>query len=283
MVEVNVICPICNKSGRITVDEDSIKKNRRGVTAINVTESLICSHSFVSYIDKNLNVRDSFVCDFKIELPEIKQEEVDLPDQSEDVAEIKPDLILLNIKANEIVDILNGVFMKKKILLLNENEILYNPIINMMKFVFQHNFDYDFSILNRQEYIKNKKKYKDFEIIDKERNLSKRKKELKSKTIKVEGAIVKKFLLEASSYSGLLLFRNEILKAFQMSKSIIEILKNYQKEEKISKKKLVDLLSEKYEISIQFEYLEFLLDIVKNYHGYNLSRVSDYYFPNLGL
>ena len=68
-----------------------------------------------------------------------------------------------------------------------------------------------------------------------------------------------------------------------MSKSIIEILQNYSGDGKISKKKLVDLLSEKHEAKIQFEYLEFLLKIVKNYFGFDLSRLSDYFFPSFGL
>ena len=34
---------------------------------------------------------------------------------------------------------------------------------------------------------------------------------------------------------------------------------------------------------IAFSYLEFLLDIIKNYFQHDLSKVSDYYFPAFGI
>ena len=284
MAKIELICPQCNKYGKIEVeDTDKLKKNRRGIMAINVEESTICTHSFVAYIDKNLNVRDCFVCDFKIELPEIQPQDITPREKIKDIDEIKLDLILLNIKALELVYILNGVLMKRRVLLINDVEVIHDHLVKMIEFLFQGNFTYNFSILTRLEYKNNKSQYKHHEIIDTTKNLSRKKKELKSKTIKIESSIVEKFLSEQDSYSGLLLFRNEINKAFRMSKTIINILQNYQKEQKLSKKKVVDLLSKRYNIKIQFEYLEFLLDIVENYHEYDLSDLSEYYFPNLGL
>lgn len=284
MPKIELICPLCNKYGKIDLEETEVlKKNRRGIMTINIGESIICPHSFVAFIDKNFQVRDSFVCDFKIELPDIKQEDIRPSEKIKGRDEIKLDLILLNIKALEIVYILNGVLMKKRILLINDIEVIHEDLVKMIEFLFQDNFTYDFSILTRLKYKKNKSKYKNHEIIDTTKNLSKKKKERKSKAIKVESTIVEKFLSERDPSSGLFFFRNEIRKAFQMSKTIVEILQSYKEEQKISKKKLVDLLSERYEIKIQFEYLEFLLDIVENYHEYDLSDLSEYYFPNLGL
>jgi hypothetical protein len=113
--------------------------------------------------------------------------------------------------------------------------------------------------------------------------LTQKKKEIFSNKTKIEGAIVQKFLNESDSKSTMIIFRNEIYKSYIMSKTIIEILQNYPGDNKISKKKLVDLLIEKHETKIQFEYLEFLLNIVKNYFEFNLSRLSDYFFPSFGL
>ncbi|TFG01090.1 MAG: hypothetical protein EU541_00430 [Promethearchaeota archaeon] len=284
MVKVQINCPLCNKYGKVELKKvDILKKSSSGLAAINIKENIICEHSFVAYIDKNLNIRDSFVCDFKIELPEIKQDYVKTSEANKKVDDIKVDLIVLNIKALEIVYILNGILMKKKILFIHDNDVIYNPLYNMIEFIFHDNFHYDFSILNQYEYRKDKKSYKKHEVIYMDNILKNKKKDMKKRRIKIESAIVKKFLFEEDPSYGLLLFRNEINKAFRMSNEIINILQNNNGNQKLSKKKLVDILSEKFEINIQSEYLEFLLEIVKNYHGYNLSGLSDYYFPNLGL
>ena len=113
--------------------------------------------------------------------------------------------------------------------------------------------------------------------------LTQKKKEIYVNKTKIEGLIVQNFLTEPDSKSAILIFRKEIYKSFMMSKSIINLLQNYPGDGKISKKKLVDLHSEKHQTKIQFEYLEFLLNIVKNYFGFNLSRLSDYFFPSFGL
>ena len=83
MVKVEIRCPACSKVGKVEIEENIISQSVRGITAVNVAEFLVCEHSFVAYIDKNLAVRDCFVADFQIELPQIEQQEierVDVPD-----------------------------------------------------------------------------------------------------------------------------------------------------------------------------------------------------------
>ena len=65
--------------------------------------------------------------------------------------------------------------------------------------------------------------------------------------------------------------------------SIKEIIDTYEGEEKLGKKKLIDQLLEVKGIKIAFSYLEFLLDIIKNYYNFDLSGLSDYYFPAFGI
>jgi len=75
--KIRIRCPLCLSSGEITIEKDLIEQNLSGITAINITENAICEHSFVAYLDNNLTIRDAFVCDFKIKIPEINITEID--------------------------------------------------------------------------------------------------------------------------------------------------------------------------------------------------------------
>ncbi len=72
MRKVDVRCPACSKRGFLEIPEEIISKSLRGVSAINVDKDKICAHSFVAYIDKNLAVRDCFLTDFQLELPQME-------------------------------------------------------------------------------------------------------------------------------------------------------------------------------------------------------------------
>lgn len=72
-VDIEVHCPSCKKVGHILVDEDTIKNSAGGVCAVKVSEELVCKHSFIVYVDRNFTVRDYFICDFVIELPNKKK------------------------------------------------------------------------------------------------------------------------------------------------------------------------------------------------------------------
>ncbi|MBD3211693.1 MAG: hypothetical protein GF311_03720, partial [Candidatus Lokiarchaeota archaeon] len=116
MKEVKINCPLCNKSGKIEVDEEILENSQRGIAAINVQESLICDHSFVAYIDKNYNVRDSFVSDFKIDLPGIKIQKERRLNEFKHLDKMNLDSLLSEISAVELASILNGVFSKQNVL-----------------------------------------------------------------------------------------------------------------------------------------------------------------------
>ncbi|MFX1276586.1 MAG: hypothetical protein ACFFBP_03390 [Promethearchaeota archaeon] len=283
MKKVKVKCPSCSKMGIIEIDESLVEQSKKGIASLNVPELLICPHSFVAYVDKNFMMRDSFTPDFMIELPQINMTEEPYQINPEIMNEIDLYLIKLNLKEDELANILNCILIKKDILFINDSEVVVNQIANLIKFLFFNTFEHDFSVSNRTMYIKNKKKYKNHIIVGMNPVLRQQNKEKFSNKTKIENIIVRKFWSEPDSKSAIIIFKNEINKSFLMSKSIIEILQNYPDDNKISKKNLVDFLSKEYDTKIQFEYLEFLLNIVKYYFGFNLSRLSDYFFPSFGL
>jgi hypothetical protein len=84
MAKVEIRCPSCAKIGKIEIKESILSQSIRGITAVNIPENLICEHSFIAYIDKNLAVRDCFIADFQIEIPQLENDQkikrIDVPD-----------------------------------------------------------------------------------------------------------------------------------------------------------------------------------------------------------
>jgi hypothetical protein len=229
----------------------------------------------VAYIDKNYNVRDSFVSDFKIDLPDIKVQNEGHLNEFKHLGKMNLDSLLSEISAVELASILNGVFSKQNVLLLNDSELISENLHKILDFIFKDTFISNISILNHLEYIRYKWNYDNYEIVDYDEIFDGDKKKKYLKNMKIESAMIKKFLSEEYSKSGLIILRSEIIKAFELSNSIIKILQNHTEVQELTKKDLSESLSEKYGIEIQSEYLDFLLEIVKNYHQQDLSRLSN--------
>ena len=107
------------KKGFIEIEESLVKTSQRGITTFNVLEHLICDHSFVAYIDKDLMVRDSFIVDFTIELPQFS---MDVPSQNSEIPNekmINLYLLLLNFNADWFAKILRCCFYRTKLVIIN--------------------------------------------------------------------------------------------------------------------------------------------------------------------
>ncbi len=57
-ISVELRCPICKTRGNIYLKKDSFIKNPRGLAAYNIETNSICTHSFIAYIDNNMQTRD---------------------------------------------------------------------------------------------------------------------------------------------------------------------------------------------------------------------------------
>jgi hypothetical protein len=279
MVKVEIQCPSCAKKGKIEVKENLVRESERGIVAINVSENLVCSHSFVAYIDKNLAVRDCFLTDFKIELPKMEIEQKIEKKEIPGAEDIDVYLISINLNALWLTFIIRSGFFKKRILIINEMDTLKPHLINFFNFIFQNSFEIDISLEKREVYKKDKTRYKNYIIIDGNKVINDKEKIMKPKKIKIERAIIQKFLAEQDPKSSLIFIRNEIKKAYDFSKTIIEFNKNLGEKKEFTSKEIMDYLKEVYGIKIQFQYLIFLIDIAKNYFKVELpmiSRVSDF-------
>ncbi|MFW9899112.1 MAG: hypothetical protein ACFFDO_07615 [Candidatus Thorarchaeota archaeon] len=274
MVNVEIRCPECSKIGKLEVEENLIIQSKRGVSAINVAEDLICNHSFIAYIDKNLNVRDCFITDFTIELPQIEVEQI-TEDKIPGKDTIDVYLLTLNLNALSLTNILRACFFKKKILLLNDFSILNPHIMNFFKFIFQDTFDIDISIEQEKNYKKDKKKYKAYIVISKDK-IFKDKEKILSKLTKIERIIVQKFLAEQDPQTSLIILKNEISKAYKLSKDVELYLKDYDKTSELTPKLISNFLTEKYNQKISDLYLRFLIKIVQYYSEVDFSKIFDF-------
>ena len=72
MAKLEIRCPVCAKWDNIEILDDATKNVKKGLLAVNIAAGMICDHSFIAYVDKNLIVRDCFIADFKIEAPEVE-------------------------------------------------------------------------------------------------------------------------------------------------------------------------------------------------------------------
>ncbi|MFX0188287.1 MAG: hypothetical protein ACFE8A_11200 [Candidatus Hodarchaeota archaeon] len=271
--KVRIICPSCQGNGFIQISEDTMKNVERGLLAINIATGAVCEHSFIAYIDKNLNVRDYFIADFKIEVPEIalpeEIEEKKIP--SKDV--INLDLIKLNLSALLLTYIIKSIFTKQKIVLISEQEFLYEHIRNFFGFITRDTFNVDIEIMTKKDYKSNKKKYKNHMVFENNEIVNNPNNFIDVKKLKVEEHLIQTFLSEFDLSYSYIILKNEIRKAYQLSKSIID----YASEQKIdlNLKIIVDYVTEKYNIKLQKAYLNFVIDIIKSYFEVKVSETSD--------
>ena len=288
MTQIEIRCPACSKRGKIEISKETLKGVARGLLAVNIPEGTLCEHTFITYIDRNLEIRDYFMADFKVELPKIslsheeKMKAERVP--SEDIVDV--DLIKLNLHPMLISHILKSIFSKKKVVIISDLAFLYEHIHKFFSYITTDSFQTDISIVREEEYKNNKKQYKDamvFKNADIIRNVDKT---IDPKKLKVEKQMVHNFISEPElgySYIGL---KNDVQKSYEICKEIMDRIENYKnsgEKEKLGKKRLINMMNDKSSIKLSIPYTEFLLEIINNYFEFDLSIISDYIFPALGI
>ena len=276
MQAIKISCPTCNKKGTINVDEEIIINSERGITAINLKEDIICKHSFVAYIDTNLIPRDYFAVDFTVSLPNIEINKNESSIDVEDYNDIDIYLISLNLHAQSLARIFRSIFLNQKVLLINEINILDAHLLRLLEYCFEETFAFDLSIISRKEYKKERKNYMDHIILSKDRILKDSNNLLMSKKMKIESAIVQKFLSIPDMVSGMIILKNEIYKAFEIAKNTVDYINGLSENEKnvISiyeiSEHIIDY-THKINIKLQKTYLDFLIDIIIYYFNLDIS------------
>ena len=281
MAKAEIRCPTCNNVGKLEIAEDSIKNVLRGLLAVNVAPHIICEHSFIVYIDKNLHVRDYFVADFQIELPKIVPEKIKVRRiPTKDIVDI--DLIKLNLHAITLTYIIKSIFSKQKIVFISEQTFLYEHYKNFFEYITMDAFDMNISIINKEDYSKNKKQYKEYMVFEGNTILRNYKKFINPKKVDVEKQIVNQFITEAELGYSYIALRNEIQKAYELAKSMVNFVEDQKKAgETLNVFKVLTHIEELYSVKINIHYSNFLIDIVRNYFGIDIPSASESFLTSI--
>jgi hypothetical protein len=264
--------------GNIELSEERMQNVTRGLLAINISPNTVCEHSFIAYIDKNLVVRDCFMTDFTIEIPETPSKPRDEQEVEQKLIpekdELDMDLIKMNISALLITHILRGCFLNKNTIIINEKKFLNKHVINFLKHITQNTFNSNVSVISKEDYQNNKKLYKKDLVLDDKKIVNDREKIIGGKKLNIERKIVQKYLAENDQTASLIVLKNEIHIAYELSKTIADFIENSESIDEITSKKIIDKIKLIHDIRVQIPYLNFLLEIVENYFEVEVPDIS---------
>ena len=265
MVKVEFRCPSCNKIGILDVDSELLEQTQRGVLAITVPSGKICPHSFVAYIDKNLDTRDCFLADFFIEIPELreeKSEEITVPEINKSEIEI----VKLNLPATVIVYVIRALFLKQEILLLSDKKHLYDYYQHFFEYITQDSFDLEISFIPKIMYKLKRKEFKEPVVIGEDKEIVKdANKVVDLKKLKIEKNIVHEFFKTIELLPSLIVLKNEIFKIYKISKTISDIAKRYRIVEMINQEEIHESLEELSINKFHSDFLNLLIEVVEEY------------------
>ncbi|MFX1339186.1 MAG: hypothetical protein ACFFDK_11305 [Promethearchaeota archaeon] len=120
-------------------------------------------------------------------------------------------------------------------------------------------------MISNEKFNQEKKQYKDYMVFEGSQIINNVKKLINPKKLAIEKQMVLRFLSEMDLNSSLLVLRNDINKIYFLSKSIVDAINSLDKNVKINILKIYKSLEETHKIKINNLYLEFLVDIVRNY------------------
>ncbi len=273
MRKLEVRCPSCSNRGNIEISEEEVEKAARGVFAVNISEGITCEHSFVVYIDKNLTVRDTFIADFQLELPEIISPQVKEPETSPKIELIDVSLIKLNLTASLIVNIIRSIIYKKKILIYTDQAFMIEQIQKFFDYITENSYETSIVVKSEEHY--QPKSFQDYIILKNYQILQDNDDILNPKKINIEKTLVRKFLEEYELIPSITYLHKSIQNTYEISETIIKSVKNLKKKEKLISRKVIEEILNVHKVKIQIPYLNFLYEIVENYFDIRIPRSSN--------
>lgn len=273
MVNLEVRCPTCSQRGKIEVSEEEVKNTTKGLYAVNVSENIVCDHSFVVYVDKNLAVRDSFMADFQIDLPSsTSKQEID-KDVSIGSESIDVTLLRMNFTASMLAYILKAIIRKKNIIIISEKDFLHEHLSNFIKYICSESFEVKHEIIHLNDY--DNKDHGNHIVIQGNEVMKDDDNIFSSKQIKVERTIIQTFLNEIDPIAGMIFLKNELKRIYQLSETILDMIKNLKKNEKIYSKNIINDIVNLHGVKLQVPYLDYLFEVVKYYFEIEIPKSSN--------
>lgn len=273
-MKIEVRCPACSKRGMLEVSEEDVKKAAKGLFAVNI-DKIFCSHSFVAYVDKNFSIRDCYITDFQIGLPEA------IPDKKVETVPIKIEdinltLVKINLLPTLLVNTIRAIVTGKKLVILSSKPFINKHIENFLKYITANSFKNEIAIISVDEYKKEKKQYKEHIVLQANQIIKDETNIINPKKMGIERSIAKKFFDTYNLETSILLLKNDFLNLHEYSRDLIDLLDNYKGSKKLGRKELIKRLNTRLNIKLTSNYLELLLNILTNYFDHDLSAISDY-------
>lgn len=246
------------------VSKEDLDKIQRGLLAVNIQKSVICDHNFVAYIDSNYHVRNYCTTDFEILVPE-NQSEIAKADIN--IEKLDPPFLLkINLNPSILSYILKGIFLKERILIVSDKDFLNSHILNFFNYITTNSFKMDILIISEKEYLDSNQEFEDTLIFHGNKIIANDSLNNELEEVFIVEKFIEKFLSEKDLQRGLILLKNEIQKAYSISKIFRNIIqKSKEKKQKINPEKIISELEEEHTIKISSKYLEFIYKILENY------------------
>jgi hypothetical protein len=257
----------------LEISEEDVKKAAKGLFAVNI-DKLFCSHSFIAYVDKNLSIRDCYIADFQIDLPEA------LPDKKvetvpTEIEEFDTVLVKINLLPTLLVNTIRAIVTGKKIVILSSEPFINKHIENFLKYITADSFKNEITIISGDDYKKEKKKYEDHVVLQANQIIKDETNIINPKEMGIERAIVQNFLDKYNLKTSIYFLKHELINLHEYSRDLIDLLDKYKRPKKLGKKELIKQLNKRWNIKLTGKYLELLLVILTNYFDHDLSVISD--------
>jgi hypothetical protein len=228
---------------------------------------------FCCVCGKNFAVRDTFIADFQLELPDIVPEQEIGPDIAQQLDLIDISLIKLNFSASLLTHVIRALLFKKKIFLLFNQSYMVDNIYKFIEYITLNSFKANILVISGDQY--DIYDIKDSIILDGNKIIKDDNDILNAKTLGVERSLVRKFLAEYEPKPSLIYLQNGLQKTYELSKTVVDIVNNLKKKEKVYSKNVIEEIARIHSVKVQLPYLDFLYKIVENYFEVKVPKSSN--------
>jgi len=263
--KLKITCPICKTSKEIDIP-GRIVNFKKGLTTIPIPQHRICEHAFLMCLK---------IVDDRIKVGEVKElqgkydyeaSEYKLRLREKDIVEIKSYL-----KPETLINVLNALFFKKKILVLTRYSEDFNQIIKkFIRLIFQDAFAISIDVKNSSEIEQDPALFNDYLIIE---NLYED--PVTSEKFYYEKKIAENFFNNKDYLLSLDNLKHEISFIYGLSQEIYKFAINKNRTHPIKRKDLIRNLLDTFLIEVNKNFLSFLVDIVENYFNTRIEFTQD--------
>ncbi len=150
---------------------------------------------------------------------------------------------------------------------------MLDDVRRFFDYITKMSFETEFVVISEDQY--NSESYDDYIVFNRKGVIKDDDGIIDVKKLGVERALVQKFLEEYDPIPSLIYLQNGLQKAYELSETIVDIVKGLKKKEKVYSRKIIEELSRIHNVKIQLKYLNYLYEIVENYFKVEVPKSSE--------